>query len=717
MRKASKTERGWRRRFEFSIPVAQQGIWEQRLDQRANIYFFHRLDSEDIENEILSETCQWEVPVTWSGDVLLTQSQKDLLKDTLDPSLDMNSNEQSNGDVAFAQPSEIWLPHDDVHMSNGNGNGSQQLSDDRTPGIQATGVIRSGQNKGGNRLGTNGNGLIGFSSSLTKPYLSDDSISHHGQPMRMPTTSSSTASGVAEDLLLNDDIVYALARRLGLPTEQIVPASQLQSIFTLSHEDSMSQPGSVSQYQPFTSMSSTNSIHQGTETSHLTLLPYLPASPPSCFPSLSPFCFLPSLLIPFPPCLPFFYFLIILIDFLENSGNLAPRLNSKNPNLDTEDPKYDSDDDLWSDDERLVGDMNDEDDDEHHQTNGQIKSTIPSFLPQNHADVKKFNKIQQELLGNVGVATSNPTTILSKKGKNVTKKDHLIPDLNLTQTVYNGNNPHEMNQGVIGWRKLPRPEIPAKFFEKCKQTKTLGPDIDSLANKPNNPVFLIPLSPVEACQYEPMTFTVDIESIFIPDARKDMDRVLANIERNIEREEQLSKNIPTNELLLFGKADIMTSVDNFVANQYKQDKELNRDPIQECIEKAILAAKTSNIAEMEDALEEDISIDTTDQYGNTLLILAAQQGSKKMCKYLLRRGANINAQSLSGQTALHYCYAYSHHDLGEYLKSRVSFIPLYLLLFPFTPPPPSSSAFSLTLPSLCLSLTLSVTIRVLMIQY
>jgi hypothetical protein len=228
-----------------------------------------------------------------------------------------------------------------------------------------------------------------------------------------------------------------------------------------------------------------------------------------------------------------------------------------------------------------------------------------------------------------------------------------------------------MNQGVLGWRKLPRPNIPSKFFQKCQQTKTLGPDLNSLSNQPNHPIFLIPLSPVDACQYEPMTFTVDIESIFIPNARLDMDRVLTNIERNINREEILSKNIPTNELLLFGQVGEMTSVDQFVTNQYKLDKELNMDPVQEAIEKAILAAKTSNLSEMEDALEEDISINTTDQYGNTLLILAAQQGSKRMCKYLLRRGANMNAQSLTGQTALHYCYAYSHDDLGDYLKSRV----------------------------------------------
>jgi len=73
---------------------------------------------------------------------------------------------------------------------------------------------------------------------------------------------------------------------------------------------------------------------------------------------------------------------------------------------------------------------------------------------------------------------------------------------------------------------------------------------------------------------------------------------------------------------------------------------------------------------MEDALEVDININTADQFGNTLLILAAQQGSKRMCKFLLRRGANINLQSLVGNTVLHYCYAYSQFELGEYLKNK-----------------------------------------------
>lgn len=175
---------------------------------------------------------------------------------------------------------------------------------------------------------------------------------------------------------------------------------------------------------------------------------------------------------------------------------------------------------------------------------------------------------------------------------------------------------------------------------------------------------------MDACKYIPTEFTGQIESIFIPDAKKDMERSIATVERNIKREEELSRNLPTDDLLLFGEAAEMTNVDAYLARQAKADMEQVADPTEAAITKAILAAKSSNIAAMEDALAEDIPINTADEFGNSLLILAAQQGSKRMCKFLLRRGANINFQSLAGNTPLHYCYAYSFHRLGDYLKSK-----------------------------------------------
>ena len=75
---------------------------------------------------------------------------------------------------------------------------------------------------------------------------------------------------------------------------------------------------------------------------------------------------------------------------------------------------------------------------------------------------------------------------------------------------------------------------------------------------------------------------------------------------------------------------------------------------------------------MEDILDENISIDSIDEFGNTLFLIATQQGYKKMCKFLLRRGAQINQQNYSGNMCLHYCYTYSYFELADYLKSKVS---------------------------------------------
>lgn len=280
MRKASKTERGWRRRFEFSVSVAQQGDWEQRLDQRANIYFFHKLN-EDPDTEIYSETCQWEVPVTWSGDLLLTADQKNQIKDTLDPSLKLETAGQATtNDSAFSQPNEIWLPHDheieikksknkNGNNNNGNNNNNNSddishMNDDRTPGVKSSGVIRSGQNKGGSRVGTGGNSLVGFSSSISKHSIQskeDNNSNNNGIYNDNMKGNQSTTSGIAEELLLNDDIVYALAKRLGLSTEKIVPVSQLPSVFSMSQEDTGGQ-GPKSQFQPFSSLQS-NSLQEG----------------------------------------------------------------------------------------------------------------------------------------------------------------------------------------------------------------------------------------------------------------------------------------------------------------------------------------------------------------------------------------------------------------------------------------------------------------------
>jgi ankyrin repeat protein len=71
--------------------------------------------------------------------------------------------------------------------------------------------------------------------------------------------------------------------------------------------------------------------------------------------------------------------------------------------------------------------------------------------------------------------------------------------------------------------------------------------------------------------------------------------------------------------------------------------------------RVILAVKNHNLAELELVLDtEGLSVETRDYHGNTLFILACQQGSKKLAKFLLRRGADMNVQNNGGNTALHY---------------------------------------------------------------
>ena len=90
----------------------------------------------------------------------------------------------------------------------------------------------------------------------------------------------------------------------------------------------------------------------------------------------------------------------------------------------------------------------------------------------------------------------------------------------------------------------------------------------------------------------------------------------------------MQQKLPTDDLLLFGEAKEFTSADALIARQNQEDRRAVEDPLEEAQGRAILAAKATNIAQMEDALAAEIPINTADPYGNSLLILAAQQGSQ-----------------------------------------------------------------------------------------
>jgi CheY-like chemotaxis protein len=60
-------------------------------------------------------------------------------------------------------------------------------------------------------------------------------------------------------------------------------------------------------------------------------------------------------------------------------------------------------------------------------------------------------------------------------------------------------------------------------------------------------------------------------------------------------------------------------------------------------------------------------VNKTDEHGNTLLVVAAQNNRLKMVQLLVRKGANPDHQNAQGNTAMHFAMAYKFHDLAAWL--------------------------------------------------
>jgi hypothetical protein len=534
-----------------------QGNWEFRRDDRTGLKFFHKIVA-DASLEKFADTCQWEVPTTWESDLLKqlgnnvknkVSSQNGPMKfvpaDSVSSSMEDDKSYIGNStelNEAFAEPSSTWTPNinnDPLLQNSGIG-----------PNRQRGRYIRPG--------------------SEMDSVAADKSLAESNAP----TVDTVNLEHIAEQLLSSDEVMKIIAKRLGLSEDQIIPADELSSVFSMKSND-------------FDKDRTT--IDEG---------------------------------------------------FVENDERLnAPR--EKDIDYIPEED-FASDDDLWSDDEQEVGDFEVE------------KYFDVSKIPQNQLESvelqrkeRKENNLQDDL-----------HSVPSK-----------IPYLNFDAIIGKRNLDIEHHEERYAWRRLPRPVLTKDFLTNALKTHVRGPDPTS-CNTTNAPIFLSPISPVDAVQYVPEKHVATIESLFIPDAKKDMERSIATLQRNIKREEELSRNMATDDMLMFGEAKEFTSADLHIAKQYQKDKTAVSDPKEMAKDQALLAAKSTNIAQMEDALAEDIPVNTADDFGNTLLILSAQQGSKRMCKFLLRRGANVNIQNLSGNTALHYCYAYSNIALAEYLKSK-----------------------------------------------
>jgi ankyrin repeat protein len=89
------------------------------------------------------------------------------------------------------------------------------------------------------------------------------------------------------------------------------------------------------------------------------------------------------------------------------------------------------------------------------------------------------------------------------------------------------------------------------------------------------------------------------------------------------------------------------------------------------IEAAFNHCRLGKYHEVEKALQDGVQVDS--RFGpddNTMLLVSAQNGQKRIAKLLLRNFASMNAQNDKGDTAMHLCYKFNYKELGEYLKSK-----------------------------------------------
>ncbi|KAG1700266.1 hypothetical protein DVH05_012071 [Phytophthora capsici] len=82
-------------------------------------------------------------------------------------------------------------------------------------------------------------------------------------------------------------------------------------------------------------------------------------------------------------------------------------------------------------------------------------------------------------------------------------------------------------------------------------------------------------------------------------------------------------------------------------------------------------ARNGRMKRLVESLDAGFPIDSEDDKGNTLLLLACQNVNQRMVELLVTRRANINHRNAQGNTPLHFAMAYDGEGvLGEYLISH-----------------------------------------------
>ena len=86
--------------------------------------------------------------------------------------------------------------------------------------------------------------------------------------------------------------------------------------------------------------------------------------------------------------------------------------------------------------------------------------------------------------------------------------------------------------------------------------------------------------------------------------------------------------------------------------------------------RAVLSLVRHNrLAKVQAVLDDGWDVETRDAFGNSLLLVAAQNNLRRMAKLLLEQGADVHGRNGKGNTCLHFAYAYQFPKMITLLKA------------------------------------------------
>lgn len=103
-------------------------------------------------------------------------------------------------------------------------------------------------------------------------------------------------------------------------------------------------------------------------------------------------------------------------------------------------------------------------------------------------------------------------------------------------------------------------------------------------------------------------------------------------------------------------------------NHNKEDVETNTDKEFAALCSLVRHGKYRDLEDTLNNPEWSLPIDYCNESGNTLLMIACQNGNRRIVKLCLRRGSKINKRNLNGNTCLHFCFGYGFGKCTYYFQ-------------------------------------------------